>query len=254
MLLLYNKMKRKWGNTFRNILYPVLLLTPLTVASCRPTADTETHWKKQREIMVETQIEARGIRNANVLKALRTVPRHRFVPEKYRRYAYADSPLPIGADQTISQPYIVALMTELAALKKSAKVLEIGTGSGYQAAVLAEICDSVFTVEINATLSQTAQRVTAELGYRNICFRIGDGYAGWAEHAPYDAIIITCAPSELPETLVFQLCDGGTIVVPLGQTYEQNLYVYKKAGNNILVDRIIPVRFVPMIDSTGSLY
>lgn len=204
--------------------------------------------------MVKTQIEARGIRDSRVLDALRTVPRHRFVPEKYRRYAYADSPLPIGADQTISQPYIVALMTELAALKKSDKVLEVGTGSGYQAAILAEICDSVFTIEIHEILSRNARQVISQLGYRNIYFKIGDGFAGWVEHAPYDAIIVTCAPSHLPEPLTRQLRDGGRIVIPLGPAYDQNLYVYQKRNNDIIVERVIPVRFVPMIDSSGKSY
>jgi len=246
-------MRKKPFLRFHQVLFGIYLIFTATTDACQ-SPESDTQWNKQRLAMVETQIEARGIRDSRVLNALRTVPRHHFVPEKYRRYAYADSPLPIGADQTISQPYIVALMTELVALKKSDKVLEVGTGSGYQAAILAEICDSVFTVEIFETLSRNARQVISQLGYRNIYFKIGDGFAGWAEHAPYDAIIVTCAPSHLPEPLIRQLRDGGRIVIPLGPAYDQNLYVYQKKKNDIIVERVIPVRFVPMIDSSGKSY
>src|SRR5690554_3153125 len=168
----------------------------------------DTH-KARRARMVKTQIESRGINNAKVLNALRTVERHRFVLPEYVRYAYNDSPLPIEEGQTISQPYIVAFMTEVLELRKKDKVLEIGTGSGYQAAVLAEICDSVFTIEIFETLGKRARAVFNQLGYNNIYAKIGDGYKGWPEHAPFDAIIVTAAPEEIPEPLKEQLAEGG---------------------------------------------
>lgn len=204
--------------------------------------------------MVKNQIEARGVSDKNVLAAMRKVERHHFVPEQYRRYAYADHPLPIGEDQTISQPYIVALMTEMASIKAQDKVLEIGTGSGYQAAILAELCDSVFTVEINRKLSEKAGKILTQLGYKNIFFKTGDGFQGWQAHLPYDAILVTCAPSEVPEALINQLKEGGKLVIPVGSKIRQNLVLFRKFDGKLVPETAIPVRFVPMIDEKGNSY
>jgi len=195
--------------------------------------------------MVSRQIEARGIGDSGVLNAMRTVERHLFVPDSIRWLAYEDYPLPIGEDQTISQPYIVALMTALLQLEKNDKVLEIGTGSGYQAAVLAELVDSVFTVEILPELGTRADSLLSELGYDNVAVLIGDGFEGWEDHAPYDGIIVTCAPSEIPQPLIDQLAEDGKLVIPVGTNWQELILVTKHEGK---IDRqsVIPVRFVPM--------
>lgn len=203
--------------------------------------------------MVNEQIIARGVRAESVIKAMQKVERHLFVPEQYRNFAYSDRPLPIGEGQTISQPYIVALMTELLDLKKSDKVLEIGTGSGYQAAILAEICDSVYTIEIIPSLGKQAQVLLKELGYHNIHCKIGDGYLGWPEHAPYDGIIVTCAPSKIPQPLKEQLAEGGRMVIPVGATYTQELVLVTKTKGKLIQKSVIPVRFVPMLRSPNGL-
>jgi len=182
------------------------------------------------------------------------VERHRFVPAAYRNEAYEDYPLPVGEGQTISQPYIVAFMTEALELKKEDKVLEIGTGSGYQAAVLAEICDSVFTIEIFRSLALTAMKNLDEMGYSNVFVRIGDGYQGWAEHAPYDGIIVTCAPDHIPEMLEAQLAEGGRMIIPVGGDYTQNLILLKKKAGKLQKQNVLPVRFVPMINEEGEKY
>ncbi|MBP9006135.1 MAG: protein-L-isoaspartate(D-aspartate) O-methyltransferase [Candidatus Marinimicrobia bacterium] len=206
-----------------------------------------------RQKMVNEQIIARGVRAESVIKAMQKVERHLFVPEQYRNFAYSDRPLPIGEGQTISQPYIVALMTELLDLKKSDKVLEIGTGSGYQAAILAEICDSVYTIEIIPSLGKQAQALLRELGYHNIHCKIGDGYLGWPEHAPYDGIIVTCAPSKIPQPLKEQLAEGGRMVIPVGATYTQELVLVTKTKGKLIQKSVIPVRFVPMLRSPNGL-
>jgi len=198
-----------------------------------------------RERMVEMQIARRGVVDSAVLEAMRTVPRHRFVPEKHQAYAYADEPLPIGEGQTISQPYIVAYMTEAMGLAASDRVLEIGTGSGYQAAILAEIVDSVFTIEIVKPLAERAESTLAELGYANVFVRHGDGYRGWPEHAPFDAIIVTAAPDHVPQPLVDQLAVGGRLVIPVGIAMQELLVVHR-AKDGIVTDTTLPVRFVPM--------
>ena len=177
--------------------------------------------------MVAEQIEARGIRNPLVLDAMRLVPRHRFVPPELRDQAYRDSPLPIGHRQTISQPYIVALMTELIVPKRSMKVLEIGTGSGYQAAILAECVREVYTIEILPELGRQAAELLEELGYENIHARIGDGYDGWPEQAPFDAILVTAAPATIPQPLLDQLAVGGRLVIPVGE-FHQDLLVVRR--------------------------
>ena len=198
-----------------------------------------------REKMVETQIKARGVKDPRVLSALLKVERHRFVPEEYLGSAYSDQPLPIGEGQTISQPYIVALMTELLELRGNEKVLEIGTGSGYQAAVLAELAKEVYSIEIVEPLASTARNRLLELGYQNIKVKAGDGYLGWPEAAPFDAIIITCAPDHIPEPLVEQLKEGGRMVLPVG-AYAQELKRIVKRFGKIETTDIIPVVFVPM--------
>jgi protein-L-isoaspartate(D-aspartate) O-methyltransferase len=209
------------------------------------TAADAANYERLHRAMVEHQIEARGIVDRGVLKAMLEVKRHLFVPAPYRKDAYADHPLPIGEEQTISQPYIVALMTELLSLKGNEKVLEIGTGSGYQAAILAELADTVFTIEIVRVLAERAQKLLEELGYTNVCVKCGDGYAGWEEHAPFDGIIVTCAPPKIPQPLIDQLADGGRLVIPVGTLWQELLLITKRDGK-ITEEKIIPVRFVPM--------
>jgi protein-L-isoaspartate(D-aspartate) O-methyltransferase len=209
---------------------------------------------RKREIMVKTQIESRGIKDKRVLDAMRRVERHLFTPPAYRDEAYNDTPLPIGEGQTISQPYIVALMTEVLQLDHSKKVLEIGTGSGYQAAILAEICKEVYTIEIFDTLGKRAEKTMRDIGYKNVFVRIGDGYQGWQEHSPFDAIIVTCAPTHVPEPLKDQLAEGGKMVIPVGESFTQELVLLTKKNGQLKHSRIIPVRFVPMIREDGSRY
>jgi len=207
--------------------------------------DSRPDFITMREKMVETQIKARGIKDPRVLSAMRKVERHRFVPKEYQGSAYLDQPLPIGEGQTISQPYIVGLMTELLELRGGEKVLEVGTGSGYQAAILAELAKEVYTVEIVETLATSARNRLLELGYKNITVKAGDGYLGWPEVAPFDAIIITCAPDHVPAPLLEQLKEGGRLVVPLG-TYSQELQKLVKRSGRIESTHIAPVIFVPM--------
>jgi len=196
--------------------------------------------------MVQRQIEARGVHDARVLEAMRKVPRHRFVPEAQRSHAYEDRPLPIGHQQTISQPYIVALMTELAGVKPGDTVLEIGTGSGYQAAVLAQMGVNVFSIEIVEPLAKEASALLSALGYgKRVRVRHGDGYAGWPEHAPFDAIIVTAAPPKIPEPLRQQLKVGGRLVIPVGKHY-QSLIQATRTKDGFREESVIPVRFVPM--------
>jgi len=213
-------------------------------------ADT---YRRQRERMVSEQIEARGLRDGKVLAAMRKVERHLFVPERYRDQAYGDHPLPIGSGQTISQPYIVALMTAAARPHTDMKVLEVGTGSGYQAAVLAELCKAVFSIEIVEPLGRQAQKNLAGL-YKNIQIRIGDGYLGWPEEAPFDAILVTCSPTHVPRPLADQLIEGGRMVIPVGREGDQNLVVLTKNGGKLRQESVIPVRFVPMVNGKGKTY
>jgi protein-L-isoaspartate(D-aspartate) O-methyltransferase len=210
--------------------------------------------ERLRARMVKTQIEVRGIQNADVLAALQKVERHRFVPEKYVSQAYSDHPLPIGEGQTISQPYIVAFMTEVLNLRRSDKVLEIGTGSGYQAAILGELCDSVYTIEIVEVLGKRAALLLDDLGYENVQVMVGDGYKGWPEFAPFDAIIVTCSPTQVPQPLQEQLAEGGRMVIPVGDRGTQELVLLTKRDGKLRQDHILPVRFVPMVDSTGTTY
>ena len=205
---------------------------------------------RRRSTMVETQIAARGVRDPRVLAAMRKVPRHLFVEPAERARAYEDHPLPIAGSQTISQPYIVALMTELLGLPEHARVLEIGTGSGYQSAVLGEIADEVYSIEILPELALASARKLTELGYKNVTVREGDGYRGWPEHAPFDGIIVTAAPESVPQPLVEQLAPGGRMVIPVG-TFFQELKVFTRGADGRITEQsIIPVRFVPM---TGEI-
>ncbi len=199
--------------------------------------------------MVQRQIQARGVKDPKVLAAMQAVPRHLFVPEAQRNKAYDDRPLSIGWEQTISQPYIVAFMTEQLGVKPGDRVLEIGTGSGYQAAVLAQIADSVFTIEIIPELAKKAQETLTELNYKNIIVRSGDGYHGWKEKAPFDAIIVTAAPPKIPPLLLEQLENGGKMILPVGE-YVQELVVVHKTERGMEMQNILPVRFVPM---TGEI-
>jgi len=203
-------------------------------------------WAKRREEMVKSQIIARGVKDPLVLKAMREVPRHLFVPEKYRSEAYDDHPLPIGYGQTISQPYIVAFMTEQLRLKGGEKVLEIGTGSGYQSAVLAGIAGEVYTIEIICELANSAQKRLEELGYKNVYLRCADGYRGWPEKAPFDAIIVTAAPDHIPQPLIDQLKPGGRMIIPVGKYFQELVLVKKLANGRIEKQAVLPVRFVPM--------
>jgi protein-L-isoaspartate(D-aspartate) O-methyltransferase len=198
--------------------------------------------------MVREQIEARGIRDPLVLAAMRRVPRHLFVDRRLWDLAYADRPLPIGHGQTISQPYIVALMTERARVRRGDRVLEIGTGSGYQAAILAELTDQVYTIEIIEPLARQAHQRLRTLGYERVHTRVGDGYFGWPEAAPFDAILVTAAPDHVPPPLVQQLKDGGRLVVPVGPPgLVQTLWLITKQGDRLVQDNLGPVLFVPLV-------
>jgi protein-L-isoaspartate(D-aspartate) O-methyltransferase len=198
-----------------------------------------------RRNMVTEQIQARGIEDERVIDAMLNVQRHKFVPTMYEKLAYIDRPLPIGEEQTISQPYIVALMTECLQLSEADRVFEVGTGSGYQAAILSLIVEEVYTVEIIEVLADSAAQRLARLGFDNVHVRHGDGYLGWPEAAPFDAIIITCAPPTLPQPLIEQLAEGGRLIVPLGEDY-QILTLYRKVEGTLKKEEIAPVLFVPM--------
>jgi len=210
------------------------------------TQQQDDPYREERLFMVQSQIRARGVKDEAVLAAMRTVPRHRFVPRDMMRYAYQDSPLAIGYEQTISQPYIVAYMTEVIGPDKSFRVLEIGTGSGYQAAVLAEIVDSVFTIEIVEELGRTAKKRLLELGYANVVSRIGDGYQGWEEKGPFDAIVVTAAAPRIPQPLIDQLKEGGRMVIPVGASFDtQKLVLLEKIKGKTKTKNLMYVRFVP---------
>lgn len=207
------------------------------------------NWERQRELMVETQIRARDVRSKVVLDAMKVVPRHLFVPKSVQSMAYDDRPLPIGQNQTISQPYIVAYMTEQINPKPGMKVLEIGTGSGYQAAILAQIGCRVFTIELLDELANRAATTLKELGYNKVSVKCGDGYQGWPEEAPFDAIIVTAAPEYIPPRLIEQLKDGGIMVLPVGPVNSvQFLKLVTKKGSKTTETNLLPVRFVPMVE------
>lgn len=220
-----------------------LIFSILVLISCAPQEDK---YVKTREQMVKEQIENRGIKNQLTLEAMKKVPRHKFVPPNNVERAYNDSPLPIGYGQTISQPYIVAYMTEVIDPKPGQKVLEIGTGSGYQAALLAEIVDSVFTIEIITELYTSSNRRLNELGYKNVLCKNADGYYGWKRAAPFDAIVVTAAAEHIPPPLIEQLKDGGKMIIPVGSPFlNQTLILVEKRGEEVTTTSLLPVRFVP---------
>ncbi|PYJ16272.1 MAG: protein-L-isoaspartate(D-aspartate) O-methyltransferase [Verrucomicrobia bacterium] len=223
-----------------------LVLAAIAAAGCgqKPTAASD--FAAQRQRMVTEQLKARGISDERVLNAMNKVPREEFVPPDSRAGSYEDGPLPIGYGQTISQPYIVAFMTEQLRLKPSDRVLEIGTGSGYQAAILAELMSQVYSIEIVEPLAKNAEATLQRLGYENVHVKIGDGYKGWPEAAPFDAIIVTCAPDRVPQPLVDQLKDGGRMVIPVGDRIAQELYLLEKKNGQLKQSATLPVRFVPM--------
>lgn len=235
-------------NRTRQLLLVVLTLFLFTGAK------NNDPYRQVRKRMVRDQIVSRGISDQKVIQAMLNVPRHLFVPKAYERMAYEDRPLPIGEGQTISQPYIVAYMTELLDLKPSMKVLEIGTGSGYQAAILGEICNEVYTIEIIESLAEKAKKQLRSLDYQNINFKTGDGYKGWEEHAPFDAIIVTCAPADIPQPLQDQLAEGGKMIIPVGGSIAQELVLIEKKKGKLKKKMVAPVRFVPMIRSDGRRY
>jgi protein-L-isoaspartate(D-aspartate) O-methyltransferase len=227
----------------------IFVLVSLTAACNSHGGSTsesaEPDWTMQREQMVSQQIEARGVKDPLVLESMRTVPRHLFVPENYRDAAYTDTPLPIGDSQTISQPYIVALMTELLEVEAGEKVLEIGTGSGYQAAVLAAMGVEVRSIEIRQRLCERASATLDGLGYSSVVVRCGDGYGGWPEEVPFDGIIVTAAPEWIPDPLLEQLAENANMVIPVGDFY-QELKVITRTADGFDERSVIPVRFVPM--------
>src|SRR5438067_3348427 len=196
--------------------------------------------------MVKEQIVMRGVVEERVLAAMRKVPREEFVPAEFRAESYTDRPLPIGYDQTISQPFIVAFMTEKLRPKPTDHVLEIGTGSGYQAAILAELVAEVYSIEIVAPLAHTAEATLQRLGYKNVHVKVGDGYKGWPENAPFDAITVTCAPDHVPQPLIDQLKEGGRMIIPVGSFGDQELYLLEKKNGELQRRAVLPVRFVPM--------
>jgi protein-L-isoaspartate(D-aspartate) O-methyltransferase len=214
-------------------------------AKAAPDAKSEARWAAARAEMVRSQIAARDIRDPRVLEAMRKVPRHRFVPTDSQHRAYLDSPLPIGFGQTISQPYVVAAMTELLRPESMDRVLEIGTGSGYQAAVVSRLVAKVYSIEIVPELAERAAKALAELGYANVEVSSGDGYRGIPKQAPFDGILVTAAPDEIPAPLLEQLAVGGRMVIPVGDVYQQ-LTVVEKTDRGIIKHTVFPVRFVPM--------
>ncbi len=214
--------------------------------SPQSTLQKDDAWHFSRQKMVSEQIKARGVADERVLNVMESVPRHLFVHPNQIEYAYEDHPLPIGYDQTISQPYIVAYMTEKIAVKSTDKVLEIGTGSGYQAAVLSLLADKVFSIEIVEPLCAQAEQRLKQLGYANVQVRCGDGYLGWPEYAPFDVIMLTASPAEIPEPLLQQLAPGGRMILPLGSHYQELVLIERHQDGQLNRKNLIPVRFVPM--------
>lgn len=236
---------------FKLILF---LMISVIFGECNSQESSKDDYSAERENMVRTQIKSRGVKDKKVLDVMRQVERHMFVPPEYIDKAYGDFPLPIGEGQTISQPYIVAFMTEILEPDSTMKVLEIGTGSGYQAAVLAKICDSVYTVEIFETLGTKAKNLLKVLGYNNVKVKIGDGFEGWEKYSPFDAVIVTCSPTQIPQALVNQLAEGGKMIIPVGESYAQELVLLTKENGKLKQKDVLSVRFVPMIDDKGEKY
>jgi len=228
----------------------VLLL--LFAATCQGKPENDFDVARRRMVEEQLATAERGIKNHSVLEAMATVPRHEFVPENVRKFAYADEPLPIGFGQTISQPFIVAFMIEKLDPKPTDRILEIGTGSGYQAAVLSRLAAEVYTIEILEPLAKRAAADLKRLGYLNVKVLTGDGYKGWPEHAPFDGIIVTCAPDHIPQPLVDQLRDGGQMIIPVGPPGMQELFLLRKRGTKVEQTAVLPVRFVPMTGKFGK--
>jgi protein-L-isoaspartate(D-aspartate) O-methyltransferase len=224
-----------------------LLFAAIATTGCGQQTPTAAEFATQRQRMVEQQLKPRDIKDERVLAAMGKVPREEFVPADVRPSAYEDGPLPIGYDQTISQPYVVAFMTEQLRPKRSDRVLEIGSGSGYQAAILGELVAEVYTIEIVEPLAKSAEATLQRFGYNNVHIKVGDGYKGWPEEAPFDAIIVTCAPEKVPQPLVDQLEDGGRMVIPVGERFAQQLYLLEKKNGQLKESVTLPVRFVPML-------
>jgi protein-L-isoaspartate(D-aspartate) O-methyltransferase len=223
-----------------------LLLAAIAASGCGQKAPQPSDFAAQRQQMVQRQLMARGISEQRVLDAMAKVSREEFVAPESRAASYEDGPLPIGYGQTISQPYVVAFMTEQLRPKPSDRVLEVGTGSGYQAAILAELVSEVYSIEIVQPLAKNAEATLQRLGYKNVHVKTGDGYKGWPEEGPFDAIIVTCAPDKVPQPLVDQLKDGGHMVIPVGNTFAQQLYLLEKKNGQLKESATLPVRFVPM--------
>jgi protein-L-isoaspartate(D-aspartate) O-methyltransferase len=231
---------------------PCIVACTVLVGCMTAAQPSESDLRARRQEMVEQQIRQRGVTDARVLEAMRTVPRERFVPPELLPQAYDDGPLPIGAGQTISQPYIVAYMTEALKVQPSHKVLEVGTGSGYQAAVLSQLVREVYTIEIVPELAARAEALLRSLGRTNVHVRAGDGYAGWPEQAPFDRVIVTAAPEEIPRPLIEQLAEGGLLVAPVGpRSAPQWMTVVEKTGKGVVERRTIPVQFVPFTRAPG---
>jgi protein-L-isoaspartate(D-aspartate) O-methyltransferase len=230
-----------------------VVIAALATSGCHQSVTSSSEFAVERQKMVEQQLRPRGVRDERVLAAMAKVPREEFVPENLRAHAYADNALPIGHDQTISQPFIVAFMTEQLRPQPTDRVLEVGTGSGYQAAILAELVKDVYTIEIVEPLAKEASARLARLGYSNAHVKVGDGYRGWAEVAPFDAIIVTCAPDKVPQPLTQQLKDDGRMIVPVGTTMmDQQLYLLEKKNGELAQTAILPVRFVPMVGEAAT--
>jgi protein-L-isoaspartate(D-aspartate) O-methyltransferase len=224
-----------------------LAIGVLANCACQRAPAPAGDFAAERRRMVQQQLLARGVADQSVLAAMSKVPREEFVPQELRRASYSDGPLPIGYDQTISQPYIVAFMTEQLHPSPKDRVLEIGTGSGYQAAILAELVAEVYTIEIIGPLATNAEITLARLGYKNVYVKAGDGYEGWPKEAPFDAIIVTCAPNRVPQPLTDQLKEGGRMIIPVGDgLIDQELYFLEKKNGHLKQRAVLPVRFVPM--------
>jgi protein-L-isoaspartate(D-aspartate) O-methyltransferase len=234
--------------------FALVVMFGCAFAACGRVTGAESQDRQaEARRMVDSQLRGRGIRDERVLAAMLKVPRHRYVPPEMQRSAYADGALPIGYGQTISQPYIVAFMTEALKLEPSDVVLEIGTGSGYQAAILGELAREVYTIEIVPELAERAKRTLEGEGYRNVHVRAGDGYQGWPEHAPFPKIMVTAAPEDVPPALVEQLAVGGTMILPVGPRMgNQELRILTKTDKGVLTERSLPVRFVPMVKPPGN--
>jgi protein-L-isoaspartate(D-aspartate) O-methyltransferase len=224
-----------------------LFFAAIATTRCSQQTPTAAEFATHRQRMVEQQLKPRGIMDERVLAAMAKVPREEFIPVDARADAYEDGALPIGYDQTISQPYVVAFMTEQLRPKQSDRVLEIGSGSGYQAAILGELVAEVYTIEIVEPLAKSAEATLQRFGYKNVHIKVGDGYKGWPEEAPFDAIIVTCAPEKVPQPLVDQLEDGGRMVIPIGERFAQQLYLLEKKNGQLKESVTLPVRFVPML-------